>query len=100
MVETATFDLDGTLLDSAPLVARLFNGMRERRGMPPLAEEFVRPWISLGALELISRGLEANAEKAPGLVEDFHRRYRELPTPAQSLYPGVREGCRFVGARH
>jgi phosphoglycolate phosphatase len=99
MIEAVVFDLDGTLLDSAPLVACLLNGMRERRGMPLLAVELVREWISLGALELVSRGLEANAEEVLGLVEDFRRAYREFSTPAQSLYAGARETVITLSGR-
>src|SRR5215469_2647966 len=99
MIETVIFDLDGTLVDSAPLVTRLLNGMRERRGMPLLAVESVRGWISFGAFELVSRGLEANGDEMPGLVEEFRRCYRELPTPAQSLHPGAREAVVALSGR-
>jgi phosphoglycolate phosphatase len=99
MIETVIFDLDGTLLDSAPLVTRLLNGMRERRGMPLLAVELVRGWISFGAFELVSRGLEANGDEMLGLVEEFRRCYREIPTPAQSLHPGAREAVVALSGR-
>jgi phosphoglycolate phosphatase len=99
MIETVIFDLDGTLLDSAPLVTHLLNSVRERRGMPLLDVELVRGWISFGAVELVSRGLEANPEDVPCLVEEFRHCYRELPTPAHCLYPGARETLVALSVR-
>ena len=40
------FDLDGTLLDSAPDMAATVNRMRATRGRPPMPLEALRPHVS------------------------------------------------------
>lgn len=91
IVDTILFDLDGTLVDSAPLVGGILNVMRGERGLSPLGVENFRRLISLGANELVERALEVPAEEVYAFVETFRIRYRELSTPADSLFPGVAE---------
>jgi phosphoglycolate phosphatase-like HAD superfamily hydrolase len=43
------FDLDGTLVDSAPDLAAAVNALRLSRGLPDLPLEQLRPYASLGA---------------------------------------------------
>ena len=52
-VRAVLFDLDGTLLDSAPDLGHAANLMRERRGMPPLDDSLYRPRASSGARGMI-----------------------------------------------
>lgn len=47
--EVALFDLDGTLLDSAPDMLATVNRMREARGIAPMALAEIRPVVSRGA---------------------------------------------------
>ncbi|NBP27361.1 MAG: HAD family hydrolase [Betaproteobacteria bacterium] len=51
------FDLDGTLLDSAPDLAHAANVIRGQRGLAPMPVDALRPWISQGARGMITRGL-------------------------------------------
>lgn len=90
-IDTILFDLDGTLLDSAPLVGLILNGMRENQGRAPLPLSSYRQWISLGATDLVGNAMEAEAQNVPTLVKEFRHRYRELPTPINTLFPGVME---------
>ena len=50
------FDLDGTLLDTAPDMAVALNALRRAEGMPPLPFAGIRPHVSHGALRLIEVG--------------------------------------------
>ena len=51
------FDLDGTLVDSAPDLAGAVNALRIRRNMPELPLAQLRPHASLGARGLLGAGL-------------------------------------------
>ncbi|TSE26924.1 Phosphoglycolate phosphatase [Tepidimonas thermarum] len=51
--QAVLFDLDGTLLDTAPDLGHAANLMRERRGLPPLDEAYYRPRASSGARGMI-----------------------------------------------
>ncbi len=50
------FDLDGTLLDTAPDMAAAFNALRHAEGLAPLPFAAIRPHVSHGALRLIEVG--------------------------------------------
>jgi 2-phosphoglycolate phosphatase len=90
-IEAVVFDLDGTLIDSAPTIAALINGMRAERSMGMLPVEAYRRWVSLGATDLIKRSLGDNGSEVSQLVDDFRARYRAHPTPVETLYPAVRD---------
>ena len=49
MIAAVLFDLDGTLADTAPDMARTVNEMCARRGLAPVDEAKVRPHVSRGA---------------------------------------------------
>ena len=83
------FDLDGTLVDSAPAIGLVLNEMRLDLGLEPLSLEFYRQWISHGAAELISHSLDVSSEEAAPYIDIFRERYRQLPTPASCVYFGV-----------
>ncbi|HEX7402982.1 MAG TPA: phosphoglycolate phosphatase [Usitatibacter sp.] len=53
MIEAVLFDLDGTLADTAPDLARTVNMMLASRGLAPVALEKVRPHVSQGARGMI-----------------------------------------------
>lgn len=88
-IDTVLFDLDGTLVDSAPLVAAILNDMRAEQGSLPLPVGCFRQWISLGAAELVSRALNVALPEADGALQDFRARYGRMPTPGTCLFPGV-----------
>jgi phosphoglycolate phosphatase len=90
------FDLDGTLIDSAPVIAAVLNGMREESGQAAFPIAQYRRWISLGANELISRALEVPADLVAPLLATFRARYQALPTPDDVLYAHARETLRLL----
>jgi phosphoglycolate phosphatase-like HAD superfamily hydrolase len=47
-VQAVLFDLDGTLIDSAPDLGAAADKMRTDRGMPPLPLEPTAPWREPG----------------------------------------------------
>lgn len=51
------FDLDGTLVDSAPDLTTSLNLMLVEMQLAPVTEDSVRSWIGNGALKLIQRAL-------------------------------------------
>jgi len=95
------FDLDGTLADSAPSIARALNRLRDQRGLAPWAVARFRPWISRGAPALVGAGLELGAPADAGQVAAFRALYGALPASADDLYEGIPEALarlRHAGA--
>lgn len=54
---TLVFDLDGTLVDTAPDLIHSTNHALASLGHPPVAPAIVRPWISFGARRMIEEAL-------------------------------------------
>lgn len=58
------FDLDGTLVDTAPDLIGALNRLRTEQELPPLPEPQLRPMASLGAAGLLKAGLNLQADQA------------------------------------
>ncbi|MBR1221449.1 HAD-IA family hydrolase [Bradyrhizobium sp. U87765 SZCCT0131] len=65
------FDLDGTLVDTAPDLISALNFVLDREGLPALPMASARPMIGAGARKLIQRGFEA--EDRPLTTSDLDR---------------------------
>lgn len=68
---TIVFDLDGTLVDTAPDLISALNHVLDREGLPPVPLQTARNMIGAGARKLIERGLEAEGRIVG--VEDINR---------------------------
>jgi phosphoglycolate phosphatase len=90
------FDLDGTLIDSAPDIATALNALLAELDCPPLALEQVRRLVGDGAGTLVVRALQdAGASFEPETSESLLERYRVLyrahATDKTRVYPEVPE---------
>lgn len=68
------FDLDGTLLDTGPDLARALNRLRVEDGLEPLPYGTIRPWVSHGSHALMRLGYAYE----PGSADYESRRLRLL----------------------
>ena len=86
------FDLDGTLIDSAPDIADAVNTLLQELGKAPLALEAVKSMIGDGAPVLLARALKAagTSETADQLMPRFKIHYEAASTNRTTLYPKVR----------
>lgn len=55
-VAAVLFDLDGTLLDTAPDMGEALNALLRERGLPPRTAADMRPWVSHGSHGLVRLG--------------------------------------------
>lgn len=69
------FDLDGTLLDTAPDMAGALNALRVEEGLPPMPLDLLRRHVSHGAARLIQVAF-GHAEGAA--FESLRRRFLDL----------------------
>ena len=85
------FDLDGTLIDSAPDLTQAVNALLGELGKPPLTEAAVRPMIGDGARLLLARALAAAGADAPppNVFDRFMQHYLAHLTDRTRPYPDV-----------
>jgi phosphoglycolate phosphatase len=103
-VRLIVFDLDGTLIDSAPDLASSVNAMLHELApaAAPLPEADVRSFIGDGARTLIARTLAARGLSLPPerALEVFLDAYRGRLLQTTRLYPGAREALDALAPRH
>ncbi|MGH8077756.1 MAG: phosphoglycolate phosphatase [Lysobacter sp.] len=96
------FDLDGTLLDSAPDMLAAINAMRAERGEPAMLLADLRPDVSKGARTMLAAGFpRVDAAERETWVQEFLQQYeRELGRhgrPFEGIEPMLAEleaaGC-------
>lgn len=92
-LKAVLFDLDGTLVDSAPGLAEAVNGVLAEFGGELCSEDQVRVWVGNGPQKLIERALEFRQIALPPdqAIERFKHHYRQTLSKAV-CYPGVRAG--------
>src|SRR5206468_9376744 len=102
MIETATsrpsrrlgavlFDLDGTLIDSAPDLAGACNDMRAERGLAALPYERLRRVVGSGARGMVgvSFGLSPESPGYPELRDEFLARYEARMTRETKVFAAM-----------
>lgn len=78
-LQAVLFDMDGTLLDSAPDFIAITQAMRTARGLPPLADKLIRDQISGGARAMVASAFDEAPDSAAFEVlrQEFLERYQQ-----------------------
>jgi len=100
---TLVFDLDGTLIDTAPDLVDTLNVVFAREGLPPVPYETARNLIGGGARMMIARGIEAEGRTlAPAelerLFQDFIAHYSEHIADRSRPFPGLSDALDVLAA--
>ena len=91
---TIVFDLDGTLVDTAPDLISALNYVLEREGMAPVPLQSARNMIGAGARKLLERGLEVDGRAISvgdidRLTKDFIDYYADHIADASRPFEGL-----------
>lgn len=100
-IRSVLFDLDGTLVDTAPDMVAALNRLRNSEGLPSMAPELLRNRVSHGAVGLLAAGM-------PATDADTHERWRLsfLQIYAQNLcveselFPGMSRLLEVIETSH
>ncbi|HZV39383.1 MAG TPA: phosphoglycolate phosphatase [Pseudoxanthomonas sp.] len=88
----ALFDLDGTLLDSAPDLLAAANRVRERRDLPPMLLEELRPHVSKGSRAMLAAAFpHVDAAQREAWMPEFLGLYQHEIGKHGVLFDGVAE---------
>jgi phosphoglycolate phosphatase len=103
-IRTVVFDLDGTLVDTAPDLISALNVILEREGLPPVPLQTARTMIGAGARKLIERGLELEGrittpDDVDRLTRDFIDYYAAHIADASRPFEGLEEALDDLSAR-
>jgi phosphoglycolate phosphatase len=86
------FDLDGTLVDTAPDMVAVLLGMQKDHGLTQLSYELARSHVSNGAIGLVRLAFpEADEAQKEELRQEYLDRYENAVCVDSMLFPGVGE---------
>ena len=102
-IKAAVFDLDGTLIDSAPDLHATANKLMAEMQLPEINLEIITSFIGNGIPMLVRRALEHNkasteAEAFDKAVKRFMAIYAQAPAENTIVYPGVLEAMKAFRA--
>jgi phosphoglycolate phosphatase len=84
------FDLDGTLVDTAPDMVAVLQSMQSDHGFVPVDYELGRSYVSNGAIGLLRLGFpDLNDDQIEQLRPAFLERYAERICDRSAIFPGL-----------
>lgn len=102
------FDLDGTLIDSVPELARALDTALESEKLPAVGAENARLWVGNGAHKLVERALahllqlqegEVPADRLATTYRRFLAAYSQSKSRPEDLYDGVAETLQHLNEK-
>lgn len=101
MIEAVLFDLDGTLIDTAPDMGGALNNLLIEEGLPGLPLELIRPFVSQGGLVLTQLGFAKHVaeDEIEPLRQRYLQHYRDIVANDSTLFDGFDEILETLVAR-
>ncbi|MES2498911.1 MAG: HAD-IA family hydrolase [Pseudomonadota bacterium] len=98
MINTILFDLDGTLVDTAPDLGYALNILLNRHGKPALSDAVIRPFASHGSRGLIGLGFGITPEDASFLAlrDEYLSIYNQVFTRSPILLEDISELLQVI----
>jgi phosphoglycolate phosphatase len=108
IIDAICFDLDGTLVDTAPCIVAALNQALAEEGLTALSTRAVTTLIGGGPRMLIERALRAlgvahDAQRVAALLARYQHNYLQPSEPTPQAFDGVAEALaelRRMGLRH
>ena len=91
MIESVLFDLDGTLLDTAPDLVYALNQLRLKYALEELPFEQVRSQVGYGSKTLLKLAFEVEEAQYKTLADEFLKIYQLHLLKSTKLFPKMEE---------
>lgn len=100
-MQAVLFDLDGTLVDTAPDLGYALNLQRARHGLPFLDDDMIRPYASHGSRGLLAVGfgLQPADSDFDSMRKEYLDLYAEVMTRQPVLFDGMAETLADIEQR-
>ena len=102
MIGAILFDLDGTLVDTAPDMGAALNNLLIEESLAPIPLEIIRPYVSQGALVLTRLGFSEQVPESE--IEPLRLRfldhYRAIVADDSVLFDGLEEVLNTLEKRN
>lgn len=89
LYQTVLFDLDGTLIESAPGIFACARAVMQEMGLPSMTDEQLRPMVGPPLAVCFSDVIGVPAERVPEAVARYHRLAKTVGLDAIHPYPGI-----------
>jgi phosphoglycolate phosphatase len=92
------FDLDGTLVDTAPDLIACLNFGLQKHGFSPVSHEDVKPHVSFGAIAMINASIEKNVDekKRAAILDSMLVEYENNIARFSRFFDGMTEVLAFI----
>jgi phosphoglycolate phosphatase len=102
-VKAVLFDLDGTLVDSVPMLTAAVNRVMRANGCPEFTEAQIAAMVGRGAKALIesvcaAQGIEPTPENVQRFLQAYAAAMMGSGLPEEKFYPGAREAVAALQA--
>lgn len=101
MINTILFDLDGTLVDTAPDLGYALNIQLQRHGKTALSDTVIRPFASHGSRGLIGLGFGITPADANFIAmrDEYLSIYDTVFTRSPALLPGIADLLQVIESK-
>ena len=101
MITTILFDLDGTLVDTAPDLGHALNLQLIHHGKAPLADAAIRPFASHGSRGLVGLGfgIMPTDENFIAMRDEYLSIYESVFTRSPVLLPGIADLLQAIESK-
>ncbi len=101
-IQCVLFDLDGTLVDTAPDLANALNTLLAAHNKPPLAFTRIREVVSQGGIAMIKLAFNITPEdqRFEPLKQQFLQLYQQQLYQHSRLFPGMENILQYLETHH